>query len=295
MSLLDDIAAALDLPPSSLPLSPDGGGGGSGFASTGVAKDSSGRRYFYKKGSGASDAAMLNAEYEGVKEMHGTNTIHVPEPLAFGSIEDYPKSGPFVVFEHLRIGGGGDGAEMGRKLAAMHRVESPDGRFGFRIDNTIGATPQRNTWEETWADFFIKHRFYAMLQKCSNLNFETSELREIEEVIRAELEARPVPPSLLHGDLWGGNGAFADGEPVIYDPATYYGDREADLAMTELFGGFSGDFYQGYKEAWPLDAGYERRRVIYNWYHIANHYVLFGGGYMQQAQGMLRTIKSFKK
>ena len=179
MSLLDDIAAALDLPPSSLPLSPEGGGGGSGFASTGVAKDSSGRMYFYKKGSGASDAAMLNAEYEGVKEMHGTNTIRVPEPLAFGSIEAYPKSGPFVVFEHLRIGGGGDGAEMGRKLAAMHRVESPDGRFGFRIDNTIGATPQRNTWEETWADFFIKHRFYAMLQKCSNLNFETSELREV--------------------------------------------------------------------------------------------------------------------
>merc|ERR1712046_322745 len=102
------------------------------------------------------------------------------------------------------------------------------------------------------------------------------------------LSEHDAPPSLLHGDLWGGNAGFSDGVPTIYDPATYYGDRESDIAMTYLFGGFSSGFYRGYNDAWPILPGFERRKVIYNWYHMANHYVLFGGGYAQEAREMFR-------
>ncbi|GMI01887.1 hypothetical protein TrVE_jg4634 [Triparma verrucosa] len=292
MSLLEDMSSALGI----ASLEAKGGSGGSGFASTGVAEDTStGKRYFYKKGNDSADEKMLSAEFAGVKAMHETKTIRVPEPLVFGSKSDYV-SGPFVVFEYLNIGGVGDGREMGRKLAQMHRCLSENGKFGFHIDNTIGATPQKNTWENIWPDFFIKHRYHAMLDKCSNLGFSDSEVKEVEEVIRRVLSEVDVVPSLLHGDLWGGNGAFVEGgEPVIYDPATYYGDREADIAMTQLFGGFGGDFLAGYNEEYPLERNFESRKLIYNWYHIANHYVLFGGSYMNQARGMMSQIKALGK
>jgi fructosamine-3-kinase len=111
------------------------------------------------------------------------------------------------------------------------------------------------------------------------------------EAIPDLLAGHDPQPSLVHGDLWGGNAsATADGEPVIFDPATYYGDREVDVAMTELFGGFSGAFYQGYNEVWPLDAGYAERKTLYNLYHIINHFNLFGGGYASQANSMMRRL-----
>jgi fructosamine-3-kinase len=105
------------------------------------------------------------------------------------------------------------------------------------------------------------------------------------------LADRDPQPSLIHGDLWSGNAAVtADGEPVILDPATYYGDREADIAMTELFGGFPSAFYRGYNEAWALDEGYQRRKTLYNLYHVINHFNLFGGGYGSQAERMIRQL-----
>ena len=117
---------------------------------------------------------------------------------------------------------------------------------------------------------------------------------QADELLNAipELLARhEVNPSLVHGDLWGGNAGFTvEGEPIIFDPATYYGDREVDIAMTEVFGGFPGSFYQGYNEVFPLDEGYERRKTLYNLYHILNHFNLFGGGYASHANGMINRI-----
>jgi fructosamine-3-kinase len=122
-----------------------------------------------------------------------------------------------------------------------------------------------------------------------------TKLQRLGELLLANLEGffpgyRP-PASLLHGDLWGGNAAFAiSGEPVVFDPAVYYGDREADLAMTELFGGFDSRFYAAYREAWPLDPGYGTRKTLYNLYHILNHANLFGGGYVSQTENMLQRL-----
>ncbi len=120
---------------------------------------------------------------------------------------------------------------------------------------------------------------------------ETSPQQEKLLAAIPELLAHQVQPSLVHGDLWGGNaGCTASGEPVIFDPATYFGDREVDIAMTELFGGFPAAFYKGYNEVFPLDAGYEQRKTLYNLYHILNHFNLFGGSYASQANRMIDQI-----
>ena len=175
----------------------------------------------------------------------------------------------------------------------MHRTTRP--QFGWWRDNTIGSTPQINTEEHDWIAFFREHRLHYQLELTAT-HGNTRLLRAGEKL----LEALPAfysdytpPASLLHGDLWGGNhGQLRDGTPVIFDPAVYYGDREADLAMTELFGGFSFSFYAAYNEAWPLDAGYRVRRELYNLYHVLNHFNLFGGGYAGQAEGMIGRLVS---
>jgi fructosamine-3-kinase len=173
----------------------------------------------------------------------------------------------------------------------LHRQGSPS--FGWHRDSHIGSTPQPNTPTTDWAAFWRDQRLGFQLHLAAANGYART-LQPAADRLLADLEAllshRPAP-SLLHGDLWGGNlGFLRDGEPVIYDPAVYYGDREADLAMTELFGGFGGDFYAAYREAWPLDPGYGVRKTLYNLYHILNHLNLFGSGYLGQARGMIDRL-----
>ncbi len=231
---------------------------------------------------------MFMAEAEGLREMAASNTVRVPEVVCYGETGNQC----FIVMEYLPLTTAGDKALLGRQLAEMHR--HTDSRFGWRIDNTIGATPQRNTPETDWVSFWRKHRLGFQLELAKQ-NGYGGELQRLGEKLMADFPALfdsyQPQASMLHGDLWGGNaGGLFDGTPVIFDPAFYYGDREAEMAMTHLFGGFSADFYSAYNEAWPLDDGFATRMTFYNIYHIINHANLFGGGYASQATSMIRQV-----
>lgn len=245
-------------------------------------------RDFFVKLNAAAKADMFAAEAEGLRALAGTRTVRVPEPVCWGVAGD----AAYLVLEYLVLGSGGSGAVLGEQLAAMHRVVHPE--FGWYRDNTIGSTPQINTPAADWIDFWRERRLGYQLRLAAG-NGWGGELQQLGERLLPRLAGLfdgycPLP-SLLHGDLWGGNhGYLADGRPVIFDPAVYFGDREADLAMTELFGGFGGEFQAAYREAWPLEAGYATRKTLYNLYHVLNHLNLFGGGYHGQAVGMMRRL-----
>jgi fructosamine-3-kinase len=183
----------------------------------------------------------------------------------------------FILLERLDLRRTGHWAAMGKALAALHRQTGP--RFGWQRDNYIGLAPQVNTWKDDWCEFFVECRLRPQAHKAG---IDIPEKR-----VRALLADHRPMPSLLHGDLWNGNAGFTADGPVVFDPAVYYGDREADLAMTELFGGFRREFYEGYG---PLDAGYERRKHLYNLYHLLNHLNLFGGGYLGQVKATLGLL-----
>lgn len=246
-----------------------------------------GRRFFVKLNT-ADKLAMFVAEAAGLGEIAATQTIRVPRPVAHGIANAHS----FLVLEYLELNLRGDAKLFGEQLAALHRIHSA--QFGFAQDNFIGTTPQPNAWMDDWVTFWREQRLGFQLRLAAR-NGCGGKLQTLGEKL---LDALPAffagyspPPSMLHGDLWSGNHAFlADGTPVIFDPAPYNGDRECDLAMTELFGGYPADFYAAYRAAYPLDAGYAARRELYNLYHILNHANLFGGGYARQAEQMMQNL-----
>lgn len=250
------------------------------------------RTYFVKLNQ-ASKLAMFEAEALGLEQMLQTQTIRVPQPICWGTAEN----SAYIVLEWLEFDRGNTAAweEMGRQLAAMHRCLPPnipeDKPFGWQQNNTIGSTPQINNWTADWGEFFAQHRLGYQFQLAKRKGGHFPECDRLLAAIPEILAGHTPQPSLVHGDLWSGNAAFTtDQEPVILDPATYIGDREVDLAMTELFGGFPAAFYRGYNEVFPLSEGYKRRKTLYNLYHILNHFNLFGGGYSSQASRMIDDI-----
>ncbi|MGD8587865.1 MAG: fructosamine kinase family protein [Chromatiales bacterium] len=248
-----------------------------------------GRRTYFVKLNADHLLDMFEAEAAGLAAMAATETIRVPRPICSGVAGGQA----YLVLEAIDMGhGGGKSAELaGRQLAAMHRFSQA--RFGWYRDNTIGSTPQPNAEADSWIDFWRDRRLGFQLELAVRNGHGRALQRLGEQLLvgfPALIDHAPVP-SLLHGDLWGGNLAYdLSGDPVIFDPAVYYGDREADLAMTELFGGFGQAFYAAYREAWPLDAGYAVRKTLYNLYHILNHANMFGGGYAGQAIGMMERL-----
>ncbi len=246
-----------------------------------------GERRFFVKLNDAVLLEMFKAEAAGLEEIAQSATLRAPRPICSGIADGEA----YLVLEYLDLGHSGDSTEAGAQLAAMHRTLSE--RFGWRRDNHIGATPQPNTPTDDWIDFWRDRRLGFQLELAFRKG-GGDRLRQrgerLLELLPALLDHAPQP-SLLHGDLWGGNLAYdTQGCPVVFDPAVYYGDREADLAMTELFGGFDHRFYAAYEESWPLDPGYRTRKTLYNLYHILNHLNLFGGGYGAQASGMIDRL-----
>jgi fructosamine-3-kinase len=248
-----------------------------------------GRRFFVK----FNDAArrfMFEAEADGLRALAATGAVRVPAPVCVGDAGDQA----FLVLEYLALGhNAGPPAELGRQLAALHRTIGRD--YGWERDNTIGATAQRNDWCGDWATFYREQRLRFQLELAATnggARLQRLGAQVLTRMAQLFTDYRPAA-SLLHGDLWCGNAATsADGAAVLFDPAVYFGDREADLAMTELFGGFPAGFYQRYRDAWPVDPGYAVRKTLYNLYHVLNHFNLFGGAYAGQAERMMQELLS---
>ncbi len=264
---------------------------GGGCIHRAVVLGGGGRNYFVKSNSTAA-LPMFEAEADGLAALAATGTCRVPAVIAHGMTDEYA----FLVLEglDLRALDRAAGAALGRALAALHRC-SGEG-FGWQRDNFIGANSQANAVHPNWSYFFAERRLKPQLALAAARGLERRLLHfgaDIAERIGGFfIDYRPRP-SLLHGDLWSGNAAaLADGTPVLFDPAVHRGDREADLAMAELFGGFPESFYAAYREAWPLDDGYETRKTLYNLYHILNHYNLFGAAYLGQAKRMIERLRA---
>ena len=233
---------------------------------------------------------MFAAEMAGLHELAAAGSLKVPAPLCCGD----DGTNAFLVMEFLELDRSGDSAELGQGLARLHRHRRS--QFGWERDNTIGTSTQINTFSDDWVEFWKLQRLQFQLQLAAAKGY-TGRLQSQGERLLNEMhklfDGYQPEPALLHGDLWSGNYAFArGGQPVIFDPAVYYGDRETDLAMTELFGGFSVEFYSAYRAAYPLDEGYAVRKQLYNLYHVLNHLNLFGGGYLSQAESMIGNLLS---
>ncbi len=251
----------------------------------------SGATRYFAKTNDARLAATFAAEADGLVALAGGG-MRVPQPVAQGEADGKA----FLVLEHLPLGPGTDAGfhQLGRRLARLH--EHRGGEFGWHRDNFIGLTPQPNARHASWCEFWRRARLAPQLELAAR-NGHRGEVQALgERVIEAAprlLEGHTPAPSLLHGDLWSGNAGFlGHGAPVVFDPAVYYGDAEADLAMTELFGGFPPSFYEGYREVRPIGEGYRLRRVLYNLYHVLNHLNLFGAGYLTQAERMMERLLS---
>jgi len=245
-----------------------------------------GHRYFAK----TNDRSALDsfaAEADGLAALAAAGA-RVPAALCRGQADEHA----FLVLEHLEMRGNGDYAALGRSLAMVHSVHGET--FGWHRDNYIGRTTQLNRRSPSWSDFWREARLEPQLELARKNGLGRDLVGKGERLAEAlpRLLSQHAPAaSLLHGDLWSGNSGFlADGTPVLFDPAVYCGDRETDIAMTELFGGFPQAFYSAYREAAPLDHAYAVRKTFYNLYHVLNHANLFGGGYAAQAETMIDRL-----
>jgi fructosamine-3-kinase len=266
-------------------------GGGCIHTALRIAGDTAeGARTYFAKVNQASSAALFAAEADGLAAIREAKALRVPAEVARGDDGEHA----WLVLEWLELVplSGASGARLGSALAAQHGI--PREKFGWASDNFIGPSPQVNGWSDEWLPFWREKRLHAQLRLAAH-NRLPSRMIDRGERLAADCEAffrhhHPVK-SLLHGDLWSGNAAaLPDGTPVVFDPAVYVGDREADLAMTELFGGFPKDFHAAYRSAFPLDDGYAVRRDLYNVYHVLNHANLFAGGYVRQAEQSIERL-----
>jgi len=247
---------------------------------------------------------LLKAEAEGLDALAcaaaGTD-LRVPAPLAVGGAG----SQAVLVLPWLELEGSASGiapgawSPLGVALASLHRssLERPctpgdrPGRFGWPRDNAIGAGPQANGWLDSWGRFFAERRLAPQLKRLESRIGALRGGQALLERVPDWLDGHGADPCLVHGDLWSGNAAIdSSGHGVIFDPAVHRADREVDLAMARLFGGFPAPFFAGYGATWPLPAGHRRRVPLYNLYHLLNHANLFGGSYADQAQAVIAEL-----
>jgi protein-ribulosamine 3-kinase len=238
----------------------------------------------------ARNIEMFAAEAAGLEELRRANAVRVPQALGVGRSD----ANAWLALEWIQTGPATRTTDtvLGEQLARQHRATQK--HFGWSRDNTIGSTPQLNAECPDWITFYrdLRLRYQLDLAARNGFNGRLQDRgSQLLECLPGFFRTYKPTPSLLHGDLWGGNRLSDNhGQPVIFDPAVYYGDREADMAMTHLFGGYGRDFYAAYEAAWPRDPGHGARTDLYNLYHVLNHLNLFGGGYLGQATGMIDRL-----
>jgi protein-ribulosamine 3-kinase len=247
------------------------------------------RRVFTKRVP-AAERWRLAAEADGLARLAETGAIRVPGVLGIGE----SGGAAWIELEWLDLHPSTAAAQarLGRALAKLHGVTRDE--FGLDRDNAIGRSPQPNAPSTDWVEFWRVRRLGFQLDLAARNGYSgrlQDRGRRLLDQCGVLFDGYRPQASLLHGDLWGGNhGMLADGTPVVFDPAVYFGDREADLAMTRLFGGFGPRFYRAYEDAWPLDEGAAARRELYNLYHVLNHLNLFGGSYRSLAESMIDRL-----
>lgn len=248
------------------------------------------QRYFVKVNT-RQFLSKFEIEAENIRIMRESNTVFVPEVILTGK----SKQNAFIVLNYLptkQLDDDKNSFLFGQQLARLHKWGEQK-EYGFDHDNFIGATLQPNKWDRKWARFFAEQRIGWQLQLVREKGVNLVDINEFIEVVHDQLATHQPTPSLLHGDLWHGNVANSVFGPICYDPACYWGDRECDIAMTELFEGFQPEFYQGYESILPLDFKYSERKDIYSLYHLLNHYNQFGGHYLEQSQKLINRILSY--
>lgn len=264
---------------------------------------SDGRRLF-AKANRAALLPVLTAEAEGLRALaaaadaalaeQAQPALTVPPPLLLSELDGEA----LLLLPWLELSPQPPEPEaawrrLGQQLAQLHRssLRAHDGRFGWHEDNWIGSAPQHNGWDDDWGHFFAQCRLAPQLSRAAASGRRLAGAEALLELVPSWLQNHGAEACLVHGDLWSGNaGLLVGGGAAIFDPAVYRGDREVDLAMAQLFGGFPEPFFRGYQAEWPLAMGHERRRGIYNLYHLLNHANLFGGGYWSQAEGCIKEL-----
>lgn len=248
----------------------------------------SGKKYLLKMNNNA-PTDMFRTEAHGLNELQKADAIRVPGAKIF--------AGKYLVTEFIESGKKTDSffRDFGKQFADLHKYKSSS--FGFYEDNYIGSTPQKNLTDgnekRNWKEFYFNKRLLFQLLLCEKNGYAEPDLKnsfgQLESKIEDILKGSEEDPSLLHGDLWSGNYMVDEkGNPCIIDPAVYYGHREADLAMTKLFGGYPEEFYSSYNDNYPLKDGWQYRENIYKLYHVLNHLNLFGRGYYSQAVSLIK-------
>lgn len=243
-----------------------------------------GERYFLKYNH-RSHLDAFAGEADGLEAIAATGSIRAPKPILLGTLGEHA----FLVLEYIAFDASRKNwVRMGEQLADLHRHSAPT--FGWQRDNWIGSTPQINRPSPDWPTFFRDCRLAPQIELAARQGMELPDARRLLDEIPRLLGDHSPAPALVHGDLWCGNVGFSAGQPVLFDPAIHFADRECDLAMARLFGGFPVAFHQAYDATWPLPADAHRRRPLYQLYHVLNHANLFGGAYRQQAKALIHSI-----
>jgi fructosamine-3-kinase len=251
-------------------------------------KITDGRMRFFVKTNQKIYQSNFQAESDGLEHIAKAQLFRTPKVICSGVVGDKA----FLVLEYLTFieGNADNWYQFGQLLAQQHKTQTQN-MYGWQEDNFIGLSSQPNQWQKKWCHFFAEQRIGFMLQLLAEKGKLLADIDRVVASVTDLLAGHAPVSSMLHGDLWTGNSGFHKNSPTLFDPALYYGDRETDIAMSELFTRLPSTFYQGYQDFWPLDIGYEYRKSVYQLYYVLNHALMFGGHYLQSAQATLKNME----